>query len=78
MNAPPTLNLLLYIFFSELVQSNLDKAKFTVKQLKQELRLKDLLNSQIKVTKDLISNHALGHVATLNRLQVDYISAKRK
>lgn len=62
----------------ELVQSNLDKAKFTVKHLKQELRLKDLLNSQIKVTKSLISNHALGHVATLNRLQVDYISAKRK
>ena len=62
----------------DLIQTNLEETKFTVKQLKQESKMKDLLNSHIKVTNDLVSNHALGHVATFNRLQVDYISAKRK
>ena len=62
----------------ELVQTNLEDYRFEVKQLKQESRMKDLLGKHVKVTKDIIANHALGHVANLNRLQVDYLSAKQK
>ena len=62
----------------EFVQSNLEDYRFEVKQLKQESRMKDLLGKHVKVTNDIIATHALGHVAHLNRLQVDYLSAKQK
>ena len=49
-----------------------------MKQLKHETRRKDLLISHEGVTKDLILNHALGHVATLDQLQIEYLSAKKR
>lgn len=62
----------------EAVKNNMNNDAFTVKQLKQESRRKELLQNHVKITRELVSNHALGHVATLNRLHVDYISAKKK
>ena len=49
-----------------------------MKQLKHESRRKDLLQNHSKVTKELVTNHALGHTATLDKLQIDYLSAKKR
>ena len=49
-----------------------------MKQLKYESRRKDLLQSHSQITKELIQDHALGHVSILDKLQIEYISAKKK
>ena len=49
-----------------------------MKQLKYESRRKDLLQSHSQITKELIQDHALGHVSILNKLQIEYISSKKK
>jgi len=49
-----------------------------MKQLKHESRRKDLLQSHSQIAKELIHDHALGHVSILDKLQIEYISAKKR
>ena len=49
-----------------------------MKQLKHESRRKDLIQTHSQITKQLIQDHALGHVSVLSKLQIEYISAKKK
>ena len=49
-----------------------------MKQLKHESRRKDLLQTHSQIARELIQDHALGHVSTLDKLQIEYISAKKK
>jgi len=49
-----------------------------MKQLKHESRRKDLLQSHSQIAKELIHDHALGHVSILDKLQIEYLSAKKR
>ena len=46
--------------------------------LQHECRRKDLLQSHSQISKELIHDHALGHVSILDKLQIEYISSKKR
>ncbi len=48
------------------------------KQLKDESRWKEIIQNHSKVTQNLIQNHALGHVSTLDKLQINYLASKKR
>ena len=73
-------NNIIFIFKGDLESiAEVDKENgIDMKQLKYESRRKDLLQSHSQITKELIQDHALGHVSILDKLQIEYISAKKK
>jgi hypothetical protein len=60
----------------EAIGSNAETIDF--KELKHESRRKETLQNHCQVTKNLIENHALGHVATLSKLNIEHLAAKKR
>ena len=48
------------------------------KEIEQEMKRKKLLEKHVKITTELVQDHALGHVSELNKLNVRYYSDKKK
>jgi hypothetical protein len=62
----------------ETLKSNSNLHQNKVREIKTESQRKDLIKTHVAIARELMTKHALDHVSTLNRLQVDYTSAKKR